>query len=152
MLTLAKYSIGMGDRFAHQARPNLRACTGRPGARRRGHSGLEQVEPRAHDHRLGAGERLRVAADAAVRELGWQHPYHVDADHIRLDTVDRFLSPCDFFTIDVADSIGQPATAAIDQAIRRKAPGSRRAVSKSPASASRFRFARSTSSASPRST
>jgi hypothetical protein len=52
---------------------------------------------------------IRAAADAAVRELGWTRPYHVDADHIRLDTVDRFLEPCDFFTIDVADSIGQPA-------------------------------------------
>jgi hypothetical protein len=33
----------------------------------------------------------------------------VDADHIRLATVDPFLSCSDFFTIDVADSIGQPA-------------------------------------------
>jgi len=34
----------------------------------------------------------------------------VDADHIRLETVDRFLDSSDFFTIDVADSIGKPAT------------------------------------------
>ena len=32
------------------------------------------------------------AADAAVRELGWTKPYHVDADHIRLETVDGFLA------------------------------------------------------------
>jgi hypothetical protein len=32
----------------------------------------------------------------------------VDADHIRLETVDRFIPHSDFFTIDVADSIGQP--------------------------------------------
>src|SRR5262249_33489630 len=34
-------------------------------------------------------------------------PWHVDADHIRLETVDRFLPHSDFFTIDVADFIGR---------------------------------------------
>jgi hypothetical protein len=52
---------------------------------------------------------VRAAADAAVKELGWSKPYHVDADHIRLETVDRFLAASDFYTIDVADSIGHPA-------------------------------------------
>jgi hypothetical protein len=55
---------------------------------------------------------LRAEADAAVKALGWKNPYHVDADHIRLETVDRFIAPSDFFTIDVADSIGKPASAA----------------------------------------
>jgi hypothetical protein len=36
----------------------------------------------------------------------------VDADHIRLETVDKFIPHSDFFTIDVADSIGKPASAA----------------------------------------
>jgi hypothetical protein len=36
----------------------------------------------------------------------------VDADHIRLATVDRFIPHSDFFTIDVADSIGQPPSPA----------------------------------------
>ncbi len=53
---------------------------------------------------------MRQAADAAVKALGWSHPYHVDADHINFDTVDRFLSPSDFYTIDVADWIGKPST------------------------------------------
>jgi len=52
---------------------------------------------------------VRAAAAAAVTKLGWTKPWHIDADHIRLETVDRFLSPSDFFTIDVADSIGKPA-------------------------------------------
>jgi hypothetical protein len=52
---------------------------------------------------------VRASADAAVRELKWAKPYHVDADHIRLETVDRFLSASDFYTIDVADSIGHQA-------------------------------------------
>ncbi|MBV8046161.1 MAG: hypothetical protein JO171_03350, partial [Paludibacterium sp.] len=36
-------------------------------------------------------------------------PYHVDADHIRLSTVDGFIDSSDFFTLDVAEAIGQPA-------------------------------------------
>src|SRR5581483_5386192 len=39
----------------------------------------------------------------------WTRPYHVDADHIRLETVDGFLASSDFYTIDVADAIGRPA-------------------------------------------
>lgn len=51
---------------------------------------------------------VRAAADAAVRELKWNKPYHVDADHIRIETVDRFIPHSDFFTIDVADFIAKP--------------------------------------------
>ncbi len=43
------------------------------------------------------------------RLSAWQQGWHVDADHIRLETVDRFIPHSDFFTLDVADSIGQPA-------------------------------------------
>ena len=52
---------------------------------------------------------VRQAADAAVKALGWKHPYFCDADHIGLQTVGRYLSACDFYTIDVADFIGQAA-------------------------------------------
>jgi tagaturonate epimerase len=54
-------------------------------------------------------DQTRQAADRAVRELEWKAPYFCDADHVNLSTVDRFLVPCDFFTLDVADQIGQPA-------------------------------------------
>ena len=53
--------------------------------------------------------QTRAAADAAVKDLGWEKPYFLDADHINLKTVARFLDPCNFFTLDVADLIGQPA-------------------------------------------
>src|SRR5258705_13805592 len=49
------------------------------------------------------------AAQRAVKALGWKEAWHVDADHIRIETVERFLPCSDFFTLDVADSIGQPA-------------------------------------------
>ncbi len=42
-----------------------------------------------------------------MQALGWKTRWHVDADHIRLETVDRFIPWSDFFTIDVADSIGK---------------------------------------------
>ena len=54
-------------------------------------------------------KETREAADAAVKELGWKKPYFLDADHINLKNVERFIEPCDFFTIDVADEIGKPA-------------------------------------------
>jgi tagaturonate epimerase len=54
-------------------------------------------------------ESVRAEADAAVKQLGWDLEYHVDADHIGLATVDAFIQPCDFFTLDVADAVGMPA-------------------------------------------
>jgi hypothetical protein len=50
---------------------------------------------------------LREEADAAVRDLGWTGDYFVDADHINLRMVDDFLPCSDFFTLDVADFVGQ---------------------------------------------
>lgn len=108
MLTLSKYSIGVGDRFAHQAKAQLRACI------RAAEHGAEVIpvwNKSNREHTIIGTEpgTVRAAADTAVRELGWKPPYHVDADHIRLETVDRFLAASDFYTIDVADSIGQQA-------------------------------------------
>src|SRR5580658_1670295 len=107
-LVLGKYSIGTGDRFAHQAKAQLRASMLALEA------GIE-VQPAWNksnrEHSIIGSEpgSVRRAADAAVRELGWDRPYFVDADHIGAKTVDRFLDACDFYTIDVADFIGQKA-------------------------------------------
>jgi len=110
MLTLAKYSIGVGDRFAHQAKAQLRACM------KAAEHGAEVVPVwnKSHREHMTIGSEpgsVRAAADAAVKELGWKRAYHVDADHIRLETVDGFLASSDFYTIDVADAIGKPAAA-----------------------------------------
>jgi hypothetical protein len=109
MLTLAKYSIGVGDRFAHQAKAQLQACVL---AAKQGVDVIPVWNKSNREHTIIGSEpsSVRVAADAAVKALGWTKPYHLDADHIRLETVDRFLTACDFYTIDVADSIGQPAS------------------------------------------
>ena len=47
--------------------------------------------------------------------LGWKAAHHVDADHINMGTVDGYLDSSDFYTIDVADSIGKsPEGGAVD--------------------------------------
>jgi len=91
----------------------LRACllAAEQGARS---SGLEQVH-REHTHRSQPAS-VRTAATAGCSRAGLDEAYHVDADHIRLETVDGFLASTDFYTIDVADSIGKPATAFAVQA------------------------------------
>src|ERR1035437_1671680 len=110
LLTLEKYSIRVGDRFAHQAKAQLQACilAAQQGAE------VIPVWNKSNREHLTIGSdpaTVRAAADAAVKALQWQKPYHVDADHIRLETVDRFVPHADFYTIDVADWIGKPAEA-----------------------------------------
>lgn len=108
VLTLSKYSLGTGDRFAHQAKAQLQACI------QALHEGVEIVPVWNKSNRehtiIGSEPRsTRQAADAAVQELNWKLPYFCDADHITTQTVDRFMNDCDFFTLDVADFIGQAA-------------------------------------------
>jgi len=106
--TLPKYSLGVGDRFAHQAKAQLAACI------KAAEAGIEVVpvwNKSNREHMIIGTEpsQTRQAANTAVKELGWKQPYFVDADHITLKTVDRFLEPCDFFTLDVAEEIGKAA-------------------------------------------
>jgi tagaturonate epimerase len=120
-LKLPKFSVGVGDRFAHQAKAQLAACVLAADA------GVEVVpvwNKSNREHMIIGSEpsETRKAADAAVKELGWTKPYFLDADHINLKTVARFLDPCDFFTLDVADLIGQPAEPAAVAAFVRRHP------------------------------
>ncbi len=109
-LTLPKYSVGVGDRFAHQAKAQLQACVL---AAEAGVDVTPVWNKSNREHNIVGSDPAgtRAAADAAVEQLGWDKPYFLDADHINLKTVERFLQPCDFFTIDVADLIGKPAEA-----------------------------------------
>jgi hypothetical protein len=54
-------------------------------------------------------EDVRIEAETVTRKCGFKKAYFVDADHINLDTVDRFTESSDFFTIDVASYIGKRA-------------------------------------------
>ena len=114
-LRLEKYSFGVGDRFAHQAKPQLRACMLAAA------HGVDVIPVWNKSHREHAivgsmPPSVRAAAEAAVGDLDWTRPFHIDADHIRLDTVDPFIETSDFYTLDVADAIGQPAQARAVQA------------------------------------
>jgi hypothetical protein len=120
-LRLNKYSVGTGDRFAHQAKAQLQACVLALNA------GVEVIpvwNKSNREHNIIGSEppSIRDAADAAVRALNWTRPYFLDADHITIETVGRFLTSCDFYTIDVADFIGQEAAQNdIDEFVRRRA-------------------------------
>lgn len=106
MYSLGKYSFGMGDRFAHQAEAQLRAIVMAKEA------GIK-ITPvwnksyREHTIIRSSSEITRQAADLAVKNLGWDSAYFTDADHINMGNVDFFLNSCDFYTIDVADYIGE---------------------------------------------
>ena len=106
MLTLEKYTIGVGDRFAHQAKAQLQACV------QLANDGVDIVpvwnkSNREHDFIGSEPQSVFDAANAAVDSIGWDKGWHVDADHINMETVDKYLECSDFFTIDVADYIGQ---------------------------------------------
>jgi len=107
MKTLATYSLGIGDRFGHQGRAQLEAF--RLLSQNEGVivSPVWNKSNREHSI-IGTGpDSVRDEADAAVRNANWQYPYHVDADHISLKNVDPFIKSSDFFTLDVADYIGE---------------------------------------------
>jgi hypothetical protein len=118
MAILGKFSVGVGDRFAHQAKSQLEACVL---AAKAGIDVIPVWNKSNREHTIIGSEpsSARAAADAAVKELSWKLPYFCDADHINLSTVERFLSSCDFYTLDVADYIGKPAEpASIDRFVK----------------------------------
>ena len=89
MLTLAKYSFGVGDRFAHQAGPNCGpACWLPSRASKSCRSGTNRIANTRSSARSPTASAPRPTP--RVRKLGWGKAYHVDADHIRLETVDGF--------------------------------------------------------------
>jgi hypothetical protein len=110
MKTLGKYSIGMGDRFGHQGSAQLKAII------EAGNKGIE-ITPvwnksnREHNIIGTEPEDVRKEADSVTKKAGFTKPYFVDADHINLETADRFIVSSDFFTIDVASYIGKKADA-----------------------------------------
>lgn len=114
MLVLEKYSFGVGDRFAHQAKAQLDAflTLSKLTKSKQGFVVVPVWNKSNREHTFVCSEPQNVydAAVAAVADLLWNHPWYVDADHIQLKTVDRFLDCSNFFTIDVADSIGKPAS------------------------------------------
>src|SRR5690625_1527829 len=108
-MNLEKYSFGMGDRFAHEGEAQLKAVIK---AKEHGVdiTPVWNKSNREHLTLKTKPEDLRSEADAAIKSLSWEGAYRVDADHITMDTVGRFIDTADFFTLDVADFIGKPAS------------------------------------------
>jgi hypothetical protein len=100
MKKLGKYSIGLGDRFGHQGSAQLKAILEASA------KGIE-ITPvwnksnREHTTIGTDPEDVRIEADLVTKKAGFKKPYFVDADHINIDTVDRFIESSDFFTIDI---------------------------------------------------
>ncbi|MFN8258099.1 MAG: tagaturonate epimerase family protein [Bacteroidales bacterium] len=107
-MKLTKYSLGMGDRFGHQGTFQLKAIMA---ALKQG----VEITPvwnksnREHSIIHTLPRDTRIAADEAVKAMNYKGPYFVDADHINMSNVDKFIEHSDFFTIDVADYIGKMA-------------------------------------------
>ncbi len=105
-MTLNKYSIGIGDRFAQEGVAQLKAIM------KAQQEGLE-ISPvwnksnREHLIVQSLPSEVRKEADLAVETLGFSGKYFVDADHINLDTVTPFVESANFFTLDVASFIGK---------------------------------------------
>ncbi|MCQ2066305.1 MAG: tagaturonate epimerase family protein [Bacteroidaceae bacterium] len=108
-MKIGKYSFGIGDRFSHEGEAQLNALI--RAEKELGLSFVPVWNKSNREHQIVGTDPsdTRREADAAVRALGYDKPYFVDADHINLGNVDRFIEASDFFTIDVADYIGKPA-------------------------------------------
>ena len=109
-MQVPKYTFGVGDRFGRQGKAQLKAFLA---AREQGIEVYPVWNKSNREHTLIGSNPGDVRAEAkeATESLGWKGAYFVDADHINLKTVDRFIEPSDFFTIDVADDVGQPSPA-----------------------------------------
>ena len=107
---IEKYSLGMGDRFARQGKAQLQAIMQ---ARALGIEVTPVWNKSNREHTLVGTEPASVLAEAesAVAALGFDGSFHIDADHINLTNVERFIEPSDFFTVDVADYSGKAAAA-----------------------------------------
>ena len=111
-MEIGKYSFGTGDRFAHQGESQLSALM-----QASKNLGIEIVpvwnkSNREHTIVHSTPADTRKEADDAVKSLGYKGDYFVDADHINLTNVDKFIDDSDFFTLDVADYIGKKAAQA----------------------------------------
>lgn len=107
-MQIPRYTFGIGDRFGHQGQAQLKAFLA---AREQGLDVYPVWNKSNREHTLIGSSPADVRAEAndAVESLGWRGAYFVDADHINLKTVDRFIEVSDFFTLDVADDVGKPS-------------------------------------------
>jgi hypothetical protein len=90
-MRLSKFSFGVGDRFAHQAKSQLQAFLKLKSQHGITIAPVWNKSNREHNFIGSEPPSVLAAAQAAVTALGWADDWYVDADHIQLKTVDRFL-------------------------------------------------------------
>lgn len=107
---IEKYSFGTGDRFGKEGRAQLAALQE---ITRLGIPVVPVWNKSNREHSIIHSEPADVKAEAAAAVAGNKYTgnYYVDADHINLENVDRFMTSSNFFTIDVAHFIGKKADA-----------------------------------------
>ena len=114
-MKIGKYSFGVGDRFGREGEAQLNALLK---AREKG-CRITPVWNKSHREHSIVGTSpadVRAEAERATEARNWEDEYYVDADHISRENVDGFLASSDFFTLDVADYIGEaPAQEDIDK-------------------------------------
>ncbi len=110
-MRLSRFSIGTGDRFGLEGEAQIAAFKA---LRERG-GDADIVWNKSNREHVIIGsspkDQERAAAEA-IRNTGWNGTWFVDADHITMKTVDWFIPHSNFFTIDVAETIGTPASPA----------------------------------------
>jgi len=107
-MILEKYSFGVGDRFGRQGKALLRAIIK---AKNQGFN-ITPVWNKSHREHITVNTvpaSVRAEADEAVKTLGFDGSYYVDADHIGMGNVSLFIDSSDFYTLDVGGFIGQVA-------------------------------------------
>ncbi len=99
--------MGIGDRFGQQGRAQLEAFRLLNLNEKVLAAPVWNKSNREHNTVGTLPDTVRQEADAAVKSCGWDEAYFVDADHINLKNVAPFIKSSDFFTLDVADFIGE---------------------------------------------
>jgi tagaturonate epimerase len=108
-MQIEKFSFGTGDRFGKEGMAQLSAIQE---INRLGIPVVPVWNKSNREHAIihSMPASVKAEAEAAVAEGRYAGMYYTDADHINLETVDRFVDSCNFFTIDVAHFIGMKAS------------------------------------------
>ncbi len=105
-MLIEKYSFGTGDRFGKEGKAQLKAIQE---INKLGVQVVPVWNKSNREHSIVKTQPDDVAFEAAeaVKANGYAGNYYVDADHIGMQTVDKFIHASNFYTIDVAHFIGQ---------------------------------------------
>ncbi len=104
-MLIGRYSFGIGDRFGKEGSAQMGAILE---INRLGVPVVPVWNKSNREHTIIGSIPADVKNEAivAVEKAGYKGSYYVDADHVNLDTVDKFVAASNFFTLDVAHFIG----------------------------------------------